>query len=139
MAQLVVVVQVLVAERDADDALHHQRLDTVLDQSGIAAVGEAGGEALDQPDRPVGRAQQQRAGIRVIAPPSNAATTARPSTGANSNSSGYTLSASGTSSASPQGFVAEELSPIQSPDAPTQREISGLKGTPFRVMRFHQL
>ncbi|WP_288037313.1 hypothetical protein, partial [Acidiphilium sp.] len=39
---------------------------------------------------------------------------------------GYSLSASGTSSASPQGFVAEELSPIQSPDAPTFCEISGL-------------
>jgi hypothetical protein len=28
---------------------------------------------------------------------------------------GYTLSASGNSSASPQGFVTEELSPIQGP------------------------
>jgi hypothetical protein len=32
---------------------------------------------------------------------------------------GYTLSASGSSSALPKIFVAEELSPIQSPDAPT--------------------
>jgi hypothetical protein len=39
---------------------------------------------------------------------------------------GYTLSASGNSSASPQGFVTEELSPIQSPDAPTRCEICGL-------------
>ena len=31
----------------------------------------------------------------------------------------HTLSASGNFSASPQGFVAEELSPIESPDAPT--------------------
>src|SRR5215217_3959385 len=39
---------------------------------------------------------------------------------------GYTVSASGTSSASPQGFVAEELSPIQSPDAHDSCERSGL-------------
>jgi hypothetical protein len=38
----------------------------------------------------------------------------------------YTLSASGNSSASPEGFVAEELSPIRSPDAPVMREICGL-------------
>jgi uncharacterized protein YoaH (UPF0181 family) len=37
-----------------------------------------------------------------------------------------TLSASGTSSASAEAFVAEELSLIQSPDAPISREISGL-------------
>jgi hypothetical protein len=40
--------------------------------------------------------------------------------------SGYTLSAPGNSSASTKGFVAEELSPIQSPGAATQFENSGL-------------
>jgi hypothetical protein len=40
--------------------------------------------------------------------------------------SGYTLSALGNSSASAKAFVAEELSPIQSPSAATQCEISGL-------------
>ena len=39
---------------------------------------------------------------------------------------GYTPSASGASAASPQGFVAEELAPIQSPDAPTARNKSRL-------------
>jgi hypothetical protein len=38
----------------------------------------------------------------------------------------YTPSASGTSPASPQGFVTEELSPILDPDAPAACEISGL-------------
>ena len=47
-----------------DDALHHQGLDLVLHQLGVATVGEAGGEPLGQPDRPVGLAQQQGAGVR---------------------------------------------------------------------------
>jgi uncharacterized protein YoaH (UPF0181 family) len=38
----------------------------------------------------------------------------------------YTLSASGSSSASAKAFVAEELSPIQSPDAANQFEKCGL-------------
>jgi hypothetical protein len=64
MAQLVVVVQVLVAERDADDPLHHQGLDGVLRQFRIALVAEAGGKAAGQADHPVAGAQQQSAGIR---------------------------------------------------------------------------
>jgi len=43
--------------------------------------------------------------------------------------SGYTLSAPGNSSASTKDFVAEELSPIQSPGAATQFENSGLNAT----------
>ena len=36
----------------------------MLDQLGRAVIGEAAGKPLDQPDRPVGGAQQQRPGIR---------------------------------------------------------------------------
>ena len=36
--------------------------------AGIAPVREAGSEALDQPDRPVGGAQEQRARIRADRP-----------------------------------------------------------------------
>jgi len=39
MAQLVVVVQVLVAERDAEHALANQRADLMFDQLGAAMVG----------------------------------------------------------------------------------------------------
>ena len=64
MPQLVMVVQVLIAERDANDALHHHGLDLVLHQLGAAGIGEAGGEPLGQPDGPIGLAEQQGAGIR---------------------------------------------------------------------------
>ena len=64
MAQVVVVVEVLIAKRDADDALHHHGLDLVLNQLGGACIGEAGGKSLGQPDRLVGLAEQQSAGVR---------------------------------------------------------------------------
>ncbi len=62
-AQLVVVVQVLITQSNADHALHHHGLDRVFHQLRCARIGEAGGEPLRQPDRSVGLAQQQRAGI----------------------------------------------------------------------------
>ncbi len=63
VAELVVVDQILVAERDADDPLHHQRLDVVLDQVLITPVNKAASETPGQADRSVSGAQQQRAGI----------------------------------------------------------------------------
>jgi hypothetical protein len=61
--QLIVVVQILIAERDAEHPLRRHRLDAVLDLRLVAAILEAAGEAPDQPDRSVGGAEQQRAGI----------------------------------------------------------------------------
>src|SRR3954467_13552058 len=63
MADLVMVVEVLVAKRNADNPLHHQRLDRVLGVSGIAAVLEAGRQAPGQAQHPVGCPQQQGASI----------------------------------------------------------------------------
>ena len=64
MPQFVVVVQVLVAQNNADDTLHHHGLYLVLYQLGGARVGEAGCETLGQSNCPVGLAQQQGTGIR---------------------------------------------------------------------------
>jgi hypothetical protein len=58
----------LVAERDAEHPLADQRRQLVRHPAGIAPVGEAGGEAVHQPDRPVGGAEQQRARIRADRP-----------------------------------------------------------------------
>ena len=85
MAEFIMVDQILVAEREANDALHQQGFDTVLDKGRIAAVPKAGGKAAGQPDHPVGGAQQQGTGALVMRPPSNAAITARPSTRRKSN------------------------------------------------------
>ena len=53
--QLVVVVQVLVTERDAEHPLRHHRADTVLHQLRHPRVAEARGKTLDQTDRPIRR------------------------------------------------------------------------------------
>ena len=58
------VVEVLVAERDGKHALTHQRCNLVLDQILPPLVMEARREPPDQPNRPICRAQQQRASIR---------------------------------------------------------------------------
>ncbi len=64
VAQLVVVDQILVAERNAEHPLRHHGLDAVLHLRLGAAIDEAGGEPLDQSNRPVGRAEQERPGVR---------------------------------------------------------------------------
>ena len=63
----------------------------------------------------------------VIAPPSKSATTARPSPMQNPSASRYTLLASGRPPAGTEVFVAEALSHVQDPDAPTLGEICGLR------------
>ena len=100
VAELVVVDQVLVAERDAEHALADQRRDLVLDPLRHARVAEAGGEAPDQADRPVGGAEQQRAGVRGDRAAVEGATTGGLRQVQTRTAPGYTLSASGTSSAS---------------------------------------
>ena len=64
VAQRVMVDQILVTECQAKHPLPNQGRHRVLDQLGHALVGETAGKPLDQPDRPVGGAEQQRAGIR---------------------------------------------------------------------------
>ena len=64
MAQLVVVDQVLIAQRQGEHTLAGQGRHAVLDLVRRATIDEAGREPPHQPDRPVGGAQQQRAGIR---------------------------------------------------------------------------
>jgi hypothetical protein len=63
MAQLVVVVEVLIAQRNANHPLHHQRLDRMLGVGRIAAVLEAGRQAAGQPQHPICGPQQQGTGI----------------------------------------------------------------------------
>jgi hypothetical protein len=64
-AQLIVIDQILVAERDTEHALRHHRLDRVLDLRLVTTVVEAGRESGHQADRSIGRAEQQRARVRA--------------------------------------------------------------------------
>jgi hypothetical protein len=64
VAQLVVVVHVLVAKRDADDPLPDQGRQGVHHLVLPAVVLEAPGDPLDQPDCSIGMPQQQTASVR---------------------------------------------------------------------------
>jgi len=62
--QLVVVVDVLVAQRNPDHPLPHQRRHTVLDQVLVTLVDKAFGKTTDYSNLAVRRPQQQRASVR---------------------------------------------------------------------------
>jgi hypothetical protein len=58
VAQLIVIDQIFVAERDAENPLRHHGRDAVLDLRLGTAIGKTGRKPLDQPERPIGRAEQ---------------------------------------------------------------------------------
>lgn len=68
VSQLVVIVEVLVAQRQAEDSLLDQLLGRVLDQLRIAMVDEALREARQQPRRLLELTQQDRSGVRADRP-----------------------------------------------------------------------
>jgi hypothetical protein len=63
--QLLMIVQILVPQRQAKDALADQRAHRVLDQVPLSSIAEAAGQSIDQADRRIRLAQQQCAGIRT--------------------------------------------------------------------------
>ena len=62
-AEVVVVVEVLVAQGQGVDPLGEEFLDGVLDEVGVAVVGEAGGELADDAGESLGLAEQQGAAV----------------------------------------------------------------------------
>ena len=63
VAQLLVVDQVLVTQRNPEHPLPDQTRHRMFDQIGVPVVSETAGNALDQPDPLVGGAEQHCAGI----------------------------------------------------------------------------
>jgi hypothetical protein len=64
MTQRVVIVQILVPQRESVHALPHERLDRMRDARRIAMVREAGGKPCQEAGRAVGLPEQQRAAVR---------------------------------------------------------------------------
>jgi len=119
MAQVVVVVEVLIAQRDAEHALADQRGHRVFDISAIAPVAKATGQATNQTDRLVRSSQQQPACVRRHRPavefghhrpPFNRCKLARFRATLRQHR--------GTSLRQPKPFSQNNLSLIRSPDAP---------------------
>ena len=63
VAKAVVVDEVFVAQAEAEDALLEQIGEGVLDEVGIAVVGEAAGELVDEVELGFDLAQEQAAGV----------------------------------------------------------------------------
>jgi hypothetical protein len=78
VAQLIVIDQVLVAEREPEDAVAQQIGDGVGNAVSEPKITEALGQRHGQPDRAVGGAKQQRTAVRRDRPPSKAPTSLRP-------------------------------------------------------------
>ncbi len=64
VAQLVMIVEVVIAQRQAENALTDQGLDRVLEQRRIPTVGETGGQAPDQSEAAIQLPQKHGSGIR---------------------------------------------------------------------------
>jgi len=63
-AKLVVVVEVLIAQRQAKNPLADKRGHAMLDQIAAPPILETTRQAIDKPDRPVSRPKQKPAGVR---------------------------------------------------------------------------
>ena len=64
VAKVIVVVEVLIAQRDAEHALRDERGDRVLDKPRVPSVAEASRKPPDQINPTIGRAQKQAARVR---------------------------------------------------------------------------
>src|SRR4051794_31301683 len=106
MPEFVMIVEVLVPERDPEHALADEGSHLVLDQVRAAPVRKAGRKTSDQVDYPVGRPEQQRSGIRGerAPPPPGDLRRVQNRTGLR-----YTVSASGSTSESGQVVAAQQL------------------------------
>jgi hypothetical protein len=58
MAQLIVIIQVLVAKRNSIDALPNQRHNLMFNQILTPGVAKASGKTIEEADGAVGRAEQ---------------------------------------------------------------------------------
>jgi hypothetical protein len=63
VAESVVVVEIFVAQTESEDALFEECGEGMLDAFGIAMVGEAGGELVEESELGFDFAEQERAGV----------------------------------------------------------------------------
>src|SRR3954453_11654444 len=127
MADLVMVVEVFISQRNADNPLHHQRLDRGLGVSGMRlSLKQAARRRVRPSTRSVAPSSNAPASL-VMAPPSKEATTARPSARAKSNWSGLHCVGIGDLLCCAIRLCRRRTSLNQSPDAPDSCERCGLR------------
>ena len=135
MPKLIVVVDVLVAQHNPQRTLTHQPLDRVFLGTRRPTIGEARRKPLQQSQPPIGPPQKQRPRSDVIVPPSNAASTPRPSTASTQTNPRYSVFASEFLLGQSEVVATQQLSQSPCSDAPNLREISGLARRRGRIRR----
>jgi hypothetical protein len=68
LAQLVMVIEIFVTQRQAKHALSDQGGDLMLDVASVTPIDEAVGKAADQPETSIDLSQQQRTRVRGDVP-----------------------------------------------------------------------
>jgi hypothetical protein len=63
MPQVVVVDEILVAKRQAEDALPHQAPHPMGDEGWVTPIAKARGEPIKEPDGPIRHAEQKSPGV----------------------------------------------------------------------------
>ena len=128
MAQVMVVVQILVAKRDSMNALGNKRFDRVLDAVLPAAIPETSRNPPGQADTAIGLAQQQHARVRRDGAAVESRFEFRLPRLAKSKESGlHSVSIGGLLCSSRSLCCRRTFADSESPDAPISREISGLR------------
>ena len=94
LAQIIVVVQIFVAQRQTIYPLGHQIPHAVFDALGVAVIGEASDQAIQQADTLIHLAQQQSATVRSDSPTVKAANHLAPTQGLIFQLFWFTLAAS---------------------------------------------
>jgi len=62
--QVIVIVEILIAKRDAKDPLSHKRCDRMFDELRAPLVVKAARKSIYQSDRSIRRSEQKSAGVR---------------------------------------------------------------------------
>ena len=128
--QVVVVDEVLVAKRQAEDALSHQAPHPMGDESGIPAIAKARGEPVHKPNGLIRRTEKKSPGLRGHAPAIEcsdelaAARSSEPHPG-RATVCGHR----GASSVRAQLVLAKQVLPVQRPRCTMPRERCGLGST----------
>src|SRR5215207_3616965 len=143
-AQLVVIVEILVAQHQAENPLPHKRLNLVLDIAGIAPVDEARRKPTHQPEAAIHLSHKQRPGVRcdcaAIEPGNNRAALNRfkrkqprctlclhrGSPESETNCCGTTLFSDSQPRCTP-AFEKSRLSPHRTPTAPPSPQGGGME------------
>src|SRR3954454_14647129 len=136
MAQVVVVDEVLVAKRQAEDTLTHQAPHPMGDEGWVTPIAKARCEPVNEPDGLIRRAEKQSRGLRSHAPGverGHEFASARPSERHPGRAT--VCGHRGAPSVRAQLVLTKQVLPVQRPRCTPAHERCGLARRPLRDLR----